>query len=115
MAQDLTPLEAEKLKQDRTSVERDFWQKLRIVARKVPFIDELVAVYYCAMDPETPAKVKFILYGALAYFILPFDFVAHFSPRPCDLRIPPTLQARMDEPKVTALPHCEAGIRRAPR
>ena len=80
MAQDLTPLEAEKLKQDQTSVERDFWQKLRVVARKVPFIDELVAVYYCAMDPETPTKVKFILYGALAYFVMPFDFVADFMP-----------------------------------
>jgi uncharacterized membrane protein YkvA (DUF1232 family) len=80
MAQDLTPIEAEKLKQDQTRVERDFWQKLKVVARKVPFIDELVAVYYCALDPETPAKVKFILFGALAYFILPFDFVADFIP-----------------------------------
>jgi uncharacterized membrane protein YkvA (DUF1232 family) len=80
MAQDLTPLEAEKLKQDRTRVERDFWQKLKVVARKVPFIDELVAVYYCAMDQETPTKVKMILFGALAYFIMPFDFVADFMP-----------------------------------
>ncbi|HWA47561.1 MAG TPA: YkvA family protein [Dongiaceae bacterium] len=80
MAQDLTPLEAEKLKQDQTSVERNFWQKLRGVARKVPFIDELVATYFCAMDPETPLKVKAILFGALAYFILPFDFVADFMP-----------------------------------
>lgn len=80
MAQDLTPLEAEKLKQDQTRVERDFWQKLKVVARKVPFIDELVAVYYCAMDQETPTKVKFILYGALAYFIMPFDLVADFMP-----------------------------------
>lgn len=80
MAQDLTPLEAEKLKQDQTRVERDFWRKLKSVARKIPFIDELVAVYYCAMDPETPAKVKLILFGALAYFIMPFDFVADFMP-----------------------------------
>lgn len=80
MAQDLTPLEAEKLKQDQTRVERDFWQKLKVVARKVPFIDELVAVYYCAMDPETPTKVKVILFGALAYFILPFDLVPDFMP-----------------------------------
>jgi uncharacterized membrane protein YkvA (DUF1232 family) len=80
MAQDMTPLEAEKLKQDQTRVERDFWQKLKVVARKVPFIDELVAVYYCAMDPETPTKVKVILFGALAYFILPFDLVPDFMP-----------------------------------
>lgn len=80
MAQDLTPLEAEKLKQDQARVERDFWHKLKVVARKVPFIDDLVAVYYCAMDPETPGKVKLILFGALAYFILPFDLVADFMP-----------------------------------
>jgi uncharacterized membrane protein YkvA (DUF1232 family) len=80
MAQDLTPIEAEKLKQDQTQVERDFWQKLKVVARKVPFIDELVAVYYCAMDPQTPTRVKVILYGALAYFILPFDLVPDFVP-----------------------------------
>ncbi len=80
MAQNLTPPEAEKLHQDQARVERDFWQKLRVVARKVPFIDELVAVYYCAMDPETPGKVKLILFGALAYFVIPLDVVADFMP-----------------------------------
>lgn len=80
MAQDLTPLEAEKLQQDQTRVDRDFWQKLKVVARKVPFIDELVSVYYCAVDPETPTKVKVILFGALAYFVMPFDLVADFMP-----------------------------------
>lgn len=78
MAQDLTPLEAEKLKQDQTRVERDFWQKLKVVARKIPFIDDLVAVYYCAMDPKTPSSVKLILFGALAYFVVPFDVVPDF-------------------------------------
>jgi uncharacterized membrane protein YkvA (DUF1232 family) len=78
MAQDLTPLEAEKLKQDQTRVERDFWQKLKVVARKIPFIDDLVAVYYCAMDPKTPTQVKLVLFGALAYFVVPFDIVPDF-------------------------------------
>ena len=78
MAQDLTPLEAEKLKQDQARVERDFWQKLKVVARKIPFIDDLVAVYYCAMDPLTPTHVKLVLFGALVYFIVPFDIVPDF-------------------------------------
>lgn len=78
MAQDLTPLEAEKLKQDQARVERDFWQKLKVVARKIPFIDDLVAVYYCAMDPKTPTHVKLVLFGALVYFIVPFDIVPDF-------------------------------------
>jgi uncharacterized membrane protein YkvA (DUF1232 family) len=78
MAQDLTPLEADKLKQDQAKVERDFWQKLKVTARKIPFIDDLTAVYYCAVDPATPLQVKVILFGALAYFVVPFDLVPDF-------------------------------------
>src|SRR5262245_40911462 len=78
MAQDLTPAEADKLKKDRTHVERDFWQKLKAVCRKIPFIDDLTSVYYCAIDPATPLQVKAILFGALAYFVLPFDIVPDF-------------------------------------
>ncbi len=80
MAQELTPAEADTLKRDRTSVERDFWQKLKATCRKIPFIDDLVSVYYCAMDPATPLQVKAILFGALAYFILPVDLLPDFMP-----------------------------------
>jgi uncharacterized membrane protein YkvA (DUF1232 family) len=80
MAQDLTPAEADEMNRDRTTVERDFWQKLKATARKIPFIDDLVSVYYCALDPATPRQTKYILYGALAYFILPFDLMADFLP-----------------------------------
>jgi uncharacterized membrane protein YkvA (DUF1232 family) len=38
----------------------------------------VVAAYYCATDPGTPLKAKAILYGALAYFILPIDIVPDF-------------------------------------
>ena len=78
MAQDLTPEEAEKLRRDRGRVERDFWQKLKATCRKIPFIDDLTAIYYCAMDPATPLQVKAILFGALAYFVVPFDIVPDF-------------------------------------
>jgi uncharacterized membrane protein YkvA (DUF1232 family) len=80
MAQDLTPTEADKMNRDQSRVERDFWQKLKVTARKIPFIDDLVSVYYCALDPATPRHVKYTLYGALAYFILPFDLVTDFLP-----------------------------------
>jgi uncharacterized membrane protein YkvA (DUF1232 family) len=80
MAQDLTPAEVDKMNRDRVRVERDFWQKLKVAARKIPFIDDLVSVYYCALDPGTPRHVKYTLYGALAYFILPFDLVTDFLP-----------------------------------
>ena len=78
MAQDLSPEDADKLKRDRGRVERDFWQKLKATCRKIPFIDDLTAVYYCAIDPATPLQVKAILFGALAYFVVPFDIVPDF-------------------------------------
>lgn len=55
-----------------------FWPKVKRYARMIPFIDEVVAGYYCAMDPETPPRVRGILLAALAYFILPLDSIPDF-------------------------------------
>lgn len=55
--------------------DRTFWIKVRANLGRLPFVDELVAVYYCALDPATPLKVRAILLGAVAYFVLPFDIV----------------------------------------
>lgn len=52
-----------------------FWSKVRATMGVVPFVDEVVAVWYCARDPATPARVKAILLGAVAYFVLPFDVI----------------------------------------
>jgi uncharacterized membrane protein YkvA (DUF1232 family) len=56
-------------------VREQFWAKLKRVARNVPFVEELVAAYYCSMDPSTPIRVRGMLLAALAYFILPFDLI----------------------------------------
>jgi uncharacterized membrane protein YkvA (DUF1232 family) len=32
----------------------------------------------CALDPATPTKVRGILLGSLAYFVLPLDFIPDF-------------------------------------
>ncbi len=56
-------------------VRRRFWSTLRKAARAIPFAEELVAAYYCALDPATPHRVRGILLAALAYFILPFDAI----------------------------------------
>jgi uncharacterized membrane protein YkvA (DUF1232 family) len=61
-------------------VKRGFWQALKRVARNVPFAEDLVAAYYCALDPGTPRRVKLILFGALAYFILPIDTIPDIVP-----------------------------------
>jgi uncharacterized membrane protein YkvA (DUF1232 family) len=39
----------------------------------VPFVEDIVAAYNCALDTATPMRVRGMLLAALAYFILPFD------------------------------------------
>ena len=71
---------ADRLAQDRESVRRRFWIKLKRVAAKLPFAEDLLAAYYCAFDKQTPRHVQAALLGAIAYFILPFDFVPDMLP-----------------------------------
>jgi uncharacterized membrane protein YkvA (DUF1232 family) len=67
-----------KLARDETRVERGFWRKVRRYAARLPFLDELLAAYYGAIDPKTPLPVKAVLMGALAYFVLPIDMMPDF-------------------------------------
>lgn len=66
---------ADRLAEDRESVRRRFWRKLKRGAAHLPFAEDLLAAYYCAFDLRTPRHVQASLLGAIAYFILPFDFV----------------------------------------
>ena len=61
-------------------VRRAFWPKFRRFAAGLPFAEDLLAAYFCAFDRNTPRRVQAILVGALAYFILPFDFVPDMLP-----------------------------------
>ncbi len=65
---------------DRERVRRGFWTKMKRVAAKLPFAEDLIAAYYCAFDRQTPRHVQAALLGALAYFILPLDAVSDFLP-----------------------------------
>jgi uncharacterized membrane protein YkvA (DUF1232 family) len=71
---------ADRLAQDRESVRKRFWLKLKRVAARLPFAEDLLAAYYCAFDKETPRHVQVTLLGAIAYFILPFDFIPDMMP-----------------------------------
>ncbi|MDP1584843.1 MAG: YkvA family protein [Bradyrhizobium sp.] len=71
---------ADELAKDRESVRRRFWIKLKRVAGRLPFAEELLAAYYCAFDRQTPRHVQAALLGAIAYFIIPFDFVTDVLP-----------------------------------
>lgn len=59
-------------------VKRKFFETFRKAARYIPFAEELVAAYYCALDPDTPHSVRATLLAALAYFVLPTDTVPDF-------------------------------------
>ena len=64
----------------RERVRREFWPKFRRFAATLPFAEELVTAYFCAFDRNTPRRVQVALIGALAYFVLPFDFVPDMLP-----------------------------------
>jgi uncharacterized membrane protein YkvA (DUF1232 family) len=72
--------EADRLAQNPDDLRHRFWRKLKRLAVKLPFAEDLLAAYYCAFDRATPRHVQVALLGAIAYFILPFDFVADVLP-----------------------------------
>ncbi|MFO1129376.1 MAG: YkvA family protein [Rhodospirillales bacterium] len=59
-------------------VESRFWKKVKKTLGRVPFLDQAIAAYYAAIDPATPRAAKSVLMAALAYFILPTDFIPDF-------------------------------------
>ncbi len=68
----------DKLVRDEALVGRSFWDKVRATLGKIPFTEDVVAAYYCAVDGATPTYVKAMLMGALAYFIIPADVIPDF-------------------------------------
>lgn len=58
--------------------ERKFWRKLTRVLAAIPFAEDLVAAWFCARDPATPGYVRTVLFGAIAYFLMPVDLVADY-------------------------------------
>lgn len=56
-------------------IKRDFWPKLGRAVGRIPFVDDLLAAYFCAVDPATPMRVRGVLMAALAYFVLPTDLI----------------------------------------
>ncbi len=60
----------------------DFWQKIKKFALKAgkEVIEKALWLYYAAQRPETPTWAKTIIFGALAYFILPLDAIPDVIP-----------------------------------
>lgn len=59
----------------KSRVRKRFWPTVRKALRHIPFMEDVVAAYYCAMDSATPFRVRAALVGALAYFVMPIDAI----------------------------------------
>lgn len=59
-------------------VQEGFWPKMRKVAARIPFARDVLSVWYCARDDETPLAAKGMMLAALAYFVMPVDAVPDF-------------------------------------
>lgn len=71
----LLPGEEENREEQERSVRAKFWPTLKRAIRRIPFSRDLVAAFYCALDPQTPLRVRGILLAALAYFVMPLDML----------------------------------------
>ena len=52
---------------DARKTRRKVLPKLLRVAGRIPFADDAAAAYYCAIDPETPHKVRLVLFLSLIH------------------------------------------------
>lgn len=59
-----------------------FWEKLSLFATKAgkEVVEKALTLYYAAEHPKTPTKHKLLIYGALAYLILPADAIPDILP-----------------------------------
>ena len=58
----------------------EFLGRLKRVAKRIPFAEDLLAAWICARDPATPRRVRLTLLAALGYFVLPLDAIPDIMP-----------------------------------
>lgn len=65
-----------------SQVPRGFWRKLQHHARSAgrATLEKALYLYYAAQNPDTPKWARRVIYGALAYFVLPLDVIPDFIP-----------------------------------
>ena len=62
-------------KGDEARVRAGFRGKMLRFAAKVPFAEDVVALYFAARDPATPKRTKALMLAAMSYFVLPADAI----------------------------------------
>ncbi|WP_416186613.1 YkvA family protein [Fulvimarina sp. 2208YS6-2-32] len=71
----LRPGTADEQEDKEKTVRASFFDKVRQNLKRIPFMEDVVASYYCATDSRTPIASRAILFSALAYFIMPIDVI----------------------------------------
>src|SRR5882724_2163012 len=56
-------------------VRAEFWTRFWALAKHLPFAEDVLAAFYCATDPQTPLRVKAMLFAALVYVLWPANVV----------------------------------------
>ena len=64
--------------EQKKTIRQKLMTMVRKAARQVPFMEDVVAGYFCALDPSTPSKVRATVLASLAYFVLPLDVIPDF-------------------------------------
>ena len=57
-----------------------FWSKVKKILRKVPFVPDAIAMYFCFIDSSTPLSARGTALLALAYFVFPIDALPDVIP-----------------------------------
>lgn len=62
--------------------ESNFWTKLAKAAKRLgsTLVEKVLTLYYSLRDDNTPVWAKTVIYGALGYFLMPFDLLPDFIP-----------------------------------
>ncbi|PJZ45865.1 YkvA family protein [Leptospira brenneri] len=56
-------------------IKNNFWRKIKEVGKKIPFLKDVIAMYYCLLDENTSLTAKASIALALLYFISPLDAI----------------------------------------
>ena len=74
----LRPVGSEEDASREQRIRKGFWRTARRAARHVPFMEDVAAAYFAALDKNTPTRVRGTLLAALAYFVMPVDLIPDF-------------------------------------
>src|SRR3954466_11559175 len=61
-------------------LQRKFWAMLKRVPQRIPLVEDRHAAHFCPLEPRTPNRVRLVLAGANAYFVMRLDVLRRRLP-----------------------------------